>query len=133
MKSIASILRALQLYAHNAHNLASGPTLFQDHDFFGGLYEAYEGEYDSVVERLIGEEGDAPLGEITKDACEMAGRKEAAPSEVALKTILATEKLLCAEIKKVVPKSSDGTQNLLQGICDTSLVRQYKIQQRLKK
>lgn len=132
MKNIAVFLRALQLYSHNAHNLASGKTFLQDHDFFGGLYEAYEGEYDSVVERMIGIDGDAPLNEITESACEMAVRKNPFPSEDALRVILATEKMLCKEVAKVVPGVDDGTQNLLQGICDTSMVRQYKIGRRLK-
>jgi hypothetical protein len=55
LEELAVHLRALQLYAHNAHNLTRGESFFGDHEFLGELYEAYTAGYDGVVELLIGE------------------------------------------------------------------------------
>lgn len=134
MKKLATLYRHAQLYAHMAHNLAKGSTFFEDHEFFGEAYSAYESAYDSVVERMIGQ---APaddfsnvLVEINKDAVkELYPAKE---NESCFGHLLTVEVLICEEIEKLVPASSQGTQNLLQGLCDEGEVRQYKIQQRLK-
>ena len=45
--NLLTILRFLQFYTHNAHNLLRGPTFFQDHEFLGELYPAYEVDYDA--------------------------------------------------------------------------------------
>ena len=131
MKQVAITLRALQLFAHNAHNQAKGATFLEDHEFFGELYEAYEGEYDSVVERMIGEGDETDLNSIAEFAVETCAEKTPKTNEEAFSTILEYEKELCVNIAKEVKGASDGTQNLLQGIADESLVRQYKIGRRL--
>lgn len=134
MKNVAILLRALQFYAHSAHNLAKGSTFFEDHEFFGELYPAYESDYDSVVERMIGLEGlngDADVCDILKKACEIATEKNCQPSETAFATILATEKNLCREIDSAMMGASNGTQNLLQDIADRSEQRQYKLARKL--
>ena len=134
MRTIAIILRGLQFYAHNAHNLAKGPNFMQDHAFFGDLYESYEEQYDSVVERIIGESGDdaVELSELTQFASELNAKDKPTSSAEAYSSILEQEGRLCDAIKGAISGESDGTQNLLQGIADSSLVRQYKIQRRLK-
>lgn len=132
MKNLAIYLRALQLYSHNAHNLAKGKTFFEDHEFFGELYPAYESAYDMVVERIIGELGDCDLNEVTKKACDIIYSKKFTDNDAALKFILTTEKELCAEIEAINDAESLGTQNMIQGIADESLIRQYKISRRLK-
>ena len=132
MKELAIYLRALQLYAHNAHNLAKGKTFFEDHEFFGSLYAAYEAAYDSVVERIIGETGDCDLNEVTKKACDIVYSKKFTDNDAALKFIMTMEKELCGEIESINDAESLGTQNLVQGIADESLARQYKISRRLK-
>lgn len=132
MKELAIYLRALQLYAHNAHNLSKGKTFFEDHEFFGDLYAAYESAYDSVVERIIGETGDCDLNEVTKKACAIAASKNIMDNDSCFKYILATEKELCSEIESTNDAESLGTQNLIQGLADESLARQYKISRRLK-
>jgi DNA-binding ferritin-like protein len=132
MKQIAVTLRGLQLFAHNAHNLAKGKTFLADHAFFGELYDAYEAAYDDIVERMIGLTGDADLNAITTEACDMATSAGFTDNEQALNVILVTEKELCDEIKKAMAGASDGTQNLLQGIADQSEMRQYKLKRRLK-
>jgi DNA-binding ferritin-like protein len=132
MKEIAVTLRGLQLFAHNAHNLAKGKTFLEDHEFFGELYAAYEGAYDDVVERMIGLGGDQDLNAITTEACDMATSANFSDNEQAFNVLLVTEKELCDSIKKERPKQSDGTQNLLQDIADKSEMRQYKLKRRLK-
>jgi DNA-binding ferritin-like protein len=126
MKPIATLLRALQLYAHNAHNMASGCNFLQDHEFFGQLYPAYEAEYDSVVERMIGMDMELDLPALNCDACDIVSKAKTGDCCTNFKVLLATEKSLCAEIKKTVGSCSTGTQNLLQGIADNSEMRQYK-------
>jgi len=132
MKQIAVTLRGLQLFAHNAHNLAKGKTFLEDHEFFGELYAAYEAAYDDVVERMIGLGGDQDLNAITAEACDMATSATFSNNEQAFNVLLVTEKELCDQIKKERPKQSDGTQNLLQDIADKSEMRQYKLKRRLK-
>lgn len=132
MKQIAITLRALQLFAHNAHNMAKGSTFLEDHEFLGDLYEAYEGSYDDVVERMIGEGDETDLNAIAEFAVETCAEKSPKNNDEAFATILEYEKELCSNIAKEVRGASDGTQNLLQGIADESLVRQYKIGRRLK-
>jgi DNA-binding ferritin-like protein len=132
MKAIATLLRALQLYAHNAHNLASGCNFLQDHEFLGELYPAYEGEYDSVVERMIGMDMELDLPALNCDACDIVSKAKTGDCCTNYKVLLATEKSLCVEIKKVVGSCSTGTQNLLQGIADNSEMRQYKFKRLTK-
>lgn len=132
MKQVAIALRGLQLYAHSAHNLAKGPNFLEDHEFLGELYGTYEEEYDSIVERMIGEGDKTDIATICSFACEL-GEKPIASTDEAFATILDNEKVVCKEIKKAMKGASDGTQNLLQGIADESLTRQYKIQRRLGK
>lgn len=133
MDSIALQIRALQFLAHRAHNEVHGPTFFQDHEFLSGLYSAYEGFYDDVVERILGlgtEKLD--IAKLNENAAKMAsvnvGSKDAM---VFLRTILKGEEDLCKLIKKAVPNSTDGTQNLIQGIADISEKTQYKLKKRL--
>jgi DNA-binding ferritin-like protein len=132
MKQIAITLRGLQLFAHNAHNLAKGKTFLEDHEFLGELYGAYESAYDDVVERMIGLGGDQDLNAITTEACDMATSAKFSDNDQAFNVLLVTEKELCDEIKKEMGKQSTGTQNLLQGIADNSEMRQYKLKRRLK-
>jgi DNA-binding ferritin-like protein len=132
MHNTAIILRALQLYAHNAHNLAKGKTFLQDHEFLGELYPAYEGEYDSIVERMIGLGEEPDLNDITKQAADAATANEFKDDENAFSVLLVTEKELCSSIKKDMTDASNGTQNLLQTIADNSEMRQYKLKRRLK-
>jgi DNA-binding ferritin-like protein len=132
MKSLAIILRASQLYAHQAHNLATGCTFFQDHKAFAKFYEAYESAYDSVVERMIGLTGDCDITSITRGACDIVEKSKFKDSRGAFAVLLATEKSICNVCITENKKASLGTQNLLQGIADGSEMRQYQIQQRLK-
>ena len=133
MDSLITQLRALQFLAHRAHNVIKGPTFFEDHEFLGEIYPAYEAAYDSAVERVIGLGTEKlNLSKINIAASQMSDilPNETKP-EPFLRAILKGEKDLCKMIDEAVEKASQGTQNLLQGICDDSEKRQYQLKQRL--
>lgn len=133
MDSLITQLRALQFLAHRAHNVIKGPTFFEDHEFLGELYPAYEEAYDSAVERAIGLGTEKlNLAKINVAAAQMSDilPNETKP-EPFFRAILKGEKDLCGMIDEAVKKASQGTQNLLQGFADESEARQYKLKQRL--
>jgi DNA-binding ferritin-like protein len=133
MDSLITQLRALQFLAHRAHNVIKGPTFFEDHEFLGELYPAYEAAYDSAVERVIGLGTEKlNLSKINIAASQMSDilPNETKP-EPFLRAILKGEKDMCGMIDKAVEKASQGTQNLLQGFADQSEARQYQLKQRL--
>lgn len=134
MTKLAAQLRHMQLYAHNAHNLCKGDTFYSDHGELGGLYGTYEGGYDDIVERTIGLGQSIDLIAVQKDALKMLEEK-GTPSSFndAFTTILGCEKELCKLLAEANEGASLGTQDLLQGMCNESEVRQYKLQQRLNK
>lgn len=128
--NIASLLRFMQLTAHIGHNVLGGATFFQDHGFLGELYAAYEGQYDSIVERMIGTDEEIDLVKVQKEA--VSGLKSPKSYESCFEELLECEVELCNMIEKLVKGSSQGTANLIQGIADESESRQYKLKQRLK-
>lgn len=135
MQELATLYRAAQFVAHNAHNLVSGQTFFEDHEFLGSLYATYEGSYDMVVERLIGLGQKPDLNAILRDAVKEVASylpSGAGGNAAYFRQILDLEKDICKAIASAVDGASDGTQNLLQGLADESEARQYKLQQRLK-
>jgi len=133
MNNLATLFRAAQFYAHNAHNLASGDEFFQDHKFFGAAYEAYTEAYDSIVERMIGLGVAVDLPLISKNAANLVAESgKHVDNKECFQSLFGLERAICAAIKTEVPNASDGTQNMLQGLADESEMRQYKIQQRLK-
>lgn len=124
------LLRYLQLYTHIAHNVLGGQTFFQDHEFLGELYKGYEDDYDSVVERMIGNDVDVDLVEVQKKAVKDLENPES--YNECFETILKCEVDLCDAIEKIAPKASQGTMQMLGNIADKSEMRQYKLKQRLK-
>lgn len=139
MKSILVCLRAMQLFAHSAHNLVSRTPFHQDHEFFGEVYSAMEGDYDDVIERIIGLYGEDSL-ELKSLLVEVHNKLQDAPSvgvkenSVFYVYLLDKEKYLCSEISNYLKSPvSPGVEQLLGDICNKSEMRQYKIKQRLKK
>lgn len=131
--TLVSLLRMLQLYTHNAHNLLGGPTFFQDHEFLGELYPVYESEYDSIVERIIGLGKEIDLISTQQQAVD-ALKKCSQPKSYkdCYAEILKYEQMLCSMVEKLVKDSSQGTIQLLGDAANKSEMRQYKIKQRLK-
>lgn len=135
MDYLASLFRAAQFYAHRAHNLCTGSTFFEDHKFFGKLYPQYEAAYDAIVERILGlgtEKLD--LVAVTERACKLfaAAAKEDSTTARYFERLESTEKQLRTALKEAMSGASEGTKNLLQGLCDESEARTYQIKQRRK-
>ena len=133
MDSIVAQLRALQFLAHRAHNVIKGPTFFEDHKFLGKLYPDYEAAYDSAVERVIGLGTEKlSLAKINIAASKMSDiLPDETKPEPFFRAILKGEKDLCGMIDKAMGNASHGTQDLLQGFCNDSEKRQYRLKQRL--
>lgn len=131
MKNLAVLFRAAQLITHRAHLITKGPTFFQDHEFFGELYPAYESAYDAIVERMIGL-GDTPdINQINSEACQNAGKVTEKDPKTLFERILRLEKTLQKSLTESMSGATEGTKNLLAQLADDSEVRTYKIQQRL--
>ena len=125
------MLRSLQFYAHQAHNLDKGDTFFQDHSFLGDLYSAYESDYDDVIERMIGLGKDLDIQGITKDAAEALPKDSSVNIKMCLNTVLNYEKQLCSIVANINDDCTIGTQQLIGEIANKSEMRQYKIKRRL--
>ena len=137
MKEIAILLRTMQLFAHNAHNMSKGSLFLQDHDYLGELYPLYEADYDSVVERMIGLGQQLDLLEVQVMAVEQLKSLPSMSQEnkELFMLILDMEKSLCSLIEAMIQgiKPSEGTKQLLGDICNNSEMRQYKLGQRVRK
>lgn len=131
MKKLATHLRCMQLYTHNAHNMCKGDTFYADHETLGELYPVYEAAYDGVVERMIGLGKEIDLASVQKEAADMCSQKGVATSfSDAFKNILECEKELCKVLDEANEGASLGTQNFVQSLADQSEMRQYQLQQR---
>lgn len=130
--NLLTILRFLQFYTHNAHNLLRGATFFQDHEFLGELYPAYEADYDAVVERTIGDKGSLDLISIQKMAVNQLEKTgQCKTFEDCFKEVLYWEGVLCKAIEKIAPQSTQGTMQLIGDIANKSEMRVYKLKQRI--
>ena len=133
MKDLAIYYRCAQFYSHAAHNLASGDEFFQDHEYLGELYGAYETAYDDIIERMIGLGKSPDPMAITLIGAETAkGYGIPKDDKEWFTKLVEIEGEICDIIKVLVPKATDGTQNLLQGLADESEKRQFLIGQRIK-
>ena len=136
MKDLLVLLKTLNLFAHNAHNLASRVVFNQDHEFLAEIYEAADSNYDDVVERHIGLMGELNLAEIDAAA---AMKNKTLPqgndNASKLQTCLTLEKQICVLCEQLVRSKqlTVGTEQLLGDICNTSEARQYKLSRRLLK
>jgi len=132
MENLALLLRSMQFYAHQAHNLISGEYFFQDHAFLGEIYPVYESGYDDVVERMIGLGNIPDIAMINKRASDMLESETEISCKDAFDLLLYYETQLCDLITKLTPKSSVGTAQLIGDLANASESRQYKMKQRLK-
>jgi DNA-binding ferritin-like protein len=136
LRNLAIQFRAAQLYAHQGHNETEGATFQQDHGFFGEAYGAYDGYYDSMVERAIGLNGTqaAKIRELQADAATLAANKPMSSNpELIYRTLLGWNKQICAMIDRAAKESTmdEGVRDLIVGIANDLQVQNYKIQQRL--
>lgn len=131
MEKLAIGLRFLQLYAHAAHNLISGKTFLQDHEFLGSVYKEYESSFDDVIERMIGLGENVSLLKMNSEAVRLLNAYKDPKDEKCFEILLKAEELLCEEIESLVKDKSQGTIQLLGDIANESEKRQYKIKQRI--
>ena len=139
MKDLAIHLRCLQLYAHNAHNTVARIVFMQDHEFLAEIYSAAEGNYDDVIERIIGLHGSEAL-DLKEVQIAAVQKLSTYPSQVKensvfFQVILQMEKHTCELVEQLVRNNmvSVGTEQMIGDIADKSEIRQYKLQQRIKK
>jgi DNA-binding ferritin-like protein len=130
MTDLAVTLRAAQLAAHAHHNLVKGPTFFPDHEFLGELYGTYETAYDHVIERMIGLGKTPDLRAVTKDAAGLFDKIMSLKGEWSDVFLRVEEAIRHDAVVALAQKPTDGTQNFLQGLCDESESRTYKLRQR---
>lgn len=133
MRDVAVLLRAMQLYTHNCHNLMTGVSFFADHEYLGTLYPIYEVAYDSVIERVIGLGFDPDLASTTLKAATMVAQSSATEQHC-FSVLLSLEKELCTKCEEYIQSValSEGTKQLLGDICDKSEARQYQLRQRIR-
>jgi DNA-binding ferritin-like protein len=130
LQTLATLLRALQFFAHNAHNQASGCTFFADHKFLGQLYAGYESAYDSIVELIIGDGKEIDLVFVQRNAVEIMADL---PDSDAFKTLFKAEKQIQSTADKLCNGEIDqGVLQIIGTIAQDSKVRRYKIGQRIK-
>lgn len=133
--NLAIAYRGAQLAAHAAHHFISGPTFFEDHEFLGELYGTYEEAYDGIIEKIIGLGGAIDIAAVTTKACSLGAsiNPQGKSSAEIFSNIYALEKQFCVIASATLTAScSNGVQNFLQGLCDESEHRQYKIGQKIK-
>lgn len=133
LDQLVIISRAMQLYTHNAHNMITGPTFFEDHEELGDLYPKYESIYDSLVERMIGLNISINLIESQSGAVAVIQNfPSSSEPKPCFTVILQLEQMLCKKIQECLASHpySEGTKQLLGGIADESEMRQYKLRQR---
>lgn len=136
MKELAIILKALNIFAHNSHNLVSRVVFNQDHEFLAEIYEAADTNYDDVVERMIGLGMTPDLNEINMLACQKAVSIPLGQDNFSkLQACLELEKATCQIIEQLVRTNqvTVGTEQMIGNIADKSEVRQYKLKQRMIK
>ena len=128
---LAILFRALNLYSHHAHNMASGLTFFEDHEFFSEIYSFADGVYDDLIERQIGTVNDKiNLIEIVSEASEMISKMK----ENYFITVLVLLEKSINDIDELCKDEniSGGTKNLLEGHADKIETFIYKIKRRIK-
>lgn len=131
MEELATLLKHMDLFAHNAHNYSYGPLFNQDHVFLGSLYEAYDEHYDDVVERIIGLGLPCDLKQVAVLAA--SHLVEVGDNKSSLSHLYQLEKELCSHIEELAKSGlSQGTLNLLADLADKSEKRQYLLSRRIK-
>lgn len=129
-------LRMMNLYYHNAHHLAQGPTFESDHEMFGEFYGEVSDQFDDVVERSIGMDLKKP-----SDLCEQIravySKLETLPEVNTSKERFTVGLSLEDDLIKIVnlickQDVSAGVEQLVGEIGNRAEIRTYKIKQRLK-
>jgi DNA-binding ferritin-like protein len=135
VKELAIMLRILQLYAHQAHQIVGKAVFMPDHDLLADIYTAAEKDYDDVIERIIGLTGEQnipSMQEIAQNVAKLPGVEK--ENSAYFEKILQIEMGICSHIESLAKSGiSQGTLQLVGDICNRLEKEQYKIKRRLKK
>lgn len=129
-------LRVLNLFYHQAHNIAARVSFFGDHDALGDFYNQANSQYDTIAERIVGSFGSQALNlqMIMAMVCENLKTlpSEASENKILFQAGLKTEEELQA-IGEVIVKMPipEGTRQLVGDVLDKSMSRMYKIKRRI--
>ena len=136
LQKLIIYLRFKHLFTHVCHNMVSGKTFFEDHEFLGLLYSQAEGWYDDLVERSLGLGQEVDLVDVQKKAAAYLGevKIDFSNNEACFQVILKITKELCREIEVCVNSKtlSQGTIQLLGDIANFEEKNIYKLKRRLK-
>lgn len=128
LSDLAILFRGLQLFAHNAHHLAKGVSFFEDHEFLGETYQAYESAYDSVIELIIGDGGTVDLLSVQADAVSVLNDL----SGESFPVLYRGEEQIQKAVDEIAAGTKDqGVIQVIGTIAQDSKVRRYKIGQRI--
>lgn len=137
---LAAHLQAMKLCAHNAHHIASRVAFFADHEAFGDIYGALDGDFDSVMERMVGLFGPESAN-LQMLMAQVAAKTQMCPSTKApdnsalFSYHLQLEKELVSLVEMICKSSEckESTKQMISEIGNQSEIRQYKLQQRIRK
>lgn len=134
MSALLPYLRALyQLYQH-AHWKSEGENYYGDHLLFQRLYEDVQEEIDLVAEKIIGVSGETDavnVGADVGDAAELA--KTMLNGDDFVSQSINAEKGLLELISQIMRgDTTDGVEDMLQGIASKHEEHMYLLQQRSK-
>jgi len=136
MEQLAILLKSLNVYSHNAHNLCKGSLFFADHAFLNDVYSQADGHYDDVVERMIGLGQTPDLVKINLMAVDAIKSHPQNPPEnkVYFQVILSQCEAMCQHIEQLVktPGMYEGTRQMIGNIADELEMLKYKLKQRTK-
>ena len=138
MLQLLPLLRALNLYAHHAHNMCARVPFFQDHEALAEIYEKADSDYDAVIERIIGTKGAEGL-DLSMIVGASLQKLQTMPlggqNSDMFQGILSMKMELVAQIEQLIKAGglSQGTIQMLGDIADKEEVDLYKIKQRIKK
>ena len=135
--ALAACYKALNDAAHIAHLKASRVSFFQDHAFFAEIYEYADSQYDGLIERHIGLNGDLGV-DIKEINMKVMEKLQTFPNQVKenadfYRFIKGMLDYIQSEIKKLASGVSLGTNNYLAQLADDIEKFNYKINQRIKK
>lgn len=132
------LLRAMQIYAQNAHHLVKGTPFHSDHAFFGDVYSEISGDFDDVAERIVGLYGEEHL-DLQNMLQSVMGKLSDAPSvgvednKMFYEYQMKMEEKLRMLVKQIVSSGvSPGLEQLVGDIANKAEMRMYKIKQRMK-
>lgn len=140
LPQLLALLRAVYQIHQAAHWQVKGTTFYGDHLLFQRLYEAMTPEIDAVAERAVGISADPRLIEPVAQADAIAAYVEdirysvedVATNKDLISVGLQAEQYVLDALDEILSQqTSQGTQNLLQGIADTHESHVYLLQQRL--